>query len=45
MTLNSDLYEMIFKRKSFHLFRNVGDEVISSQEIESMKKIYKTFHP
>lgn len=45
MTVNSDLYEMIFKRKSFHLFRNVGNEVISSQEIESIKEIYKTFHP
>ncbi|MCM1126144.1 MAG: nitroreductase [Lachnospiraceae bacterium] len=45
MTVNSDLYEMIFKRKSFHLFRNVGDEIISSREIEKIKEIYKTFHP
>lgn len=45
MTVNSDLYDMIFKRKSFHLFRNVGDGVISLQEIENIKKAYKTFTP
>ena len=33
--INQDLYEMIFKRKSFHLFRNVGD----------IKKTYKTLTP
>lgn len=35
---------MIFKRKSFHS-ETWGDEVISSQEIENIKEIYKTFHP
>lgn len=34
---NNDLYDMIFKRKSFHLFRNVRDEAISSQEIENIQ--------
>lgn len=45
MSVNKDLYDMIYKRKSFHLFRNIGDEVISLQEIESIKKAYQTFAP
>ena len=36
--INQDLYEMIFKRKSFHLFRNVGDKRLSIKEIEDIKK-------
>ncbi len=27
--MDNNLYDMIFKRKSFHLFRNIGDEKIS----------------
>ena len=30
--LNRDLYSMIYKRKSFHIFRNVGDEKITEKE-------------
>ena len=45
MAINKDLYEMIYKRKSFHLFRNVGDGVISSQELENIKETYKTLAP
>lgn len=45
MAIDRDLYNMIFKRKSFHLFRNIGDQVISSQEIEDIPKAYKTFTP
>ena len=43
--INQDLYEMIFKRKSFHLFRNVGDKRLSLKEIEDIKKTYKTLTP
>lgn len=43
--INQDLYEMIFKRKSFHLFRNVGDKRLSIKEIEDIKKTYKTLTP
>lgn len=43
--LNQSLYPMIFKRKSFHLFRNVGDESISSTEISEIYSAYKTFTP
>lgn len=35
-----DSYEMIFKRKSFHLFRNVGKETISSQELEQIETAF-----
>ena len=41
--INQDLYEMIFKRKSFHMFRNVGDKRLSIKEIEDIKKTYKTY--
>lgn len=43
--MNKDLYEMIFKRKSFHLFRNIGDLMISSAEMEDIKDAYKSFVP
>ena len=39
------LYEMIFKRKSFHLFRNTGSEKISDLELNDIKKKFKTFKP
>ena len=32
--MNEKLYEMIFKRKSFHLFRNIGKEHITDAELE-----------
>ena len=41
--MNNSLYQMIFKRKSFHLFRNVGNEKIEQDEIESLKKAYESF--
>lgn len=39
------LYPMIYKRKSFHLFRNIGDEKISSDEIREIIEKYETFVP
>ena len=36
---------MIFKRKSFHLFRNVGNESISEAEIDDIQKTYSEFTP
>ena len=35
--MNSKLYEMIFKRKSFHLFRNIGKEKITSEELKDIE--------
>lgn len=34
---------MIFKRKSFHLFRNVGSERIEDKELEALKNVYNSF--
>lgn len=45
MNLNKELYSMIFKRKSFHLFRNVGNESITENDIEEIKKNYQAFKP
>ncbi len=39
-----DYYDMIFKRKSFHLFRNAGDEKITSDELEKIEKAYQDFN-
>lgn len=35
--MDNNLYEMIFKRKSFHLFRDIGNELISEDEL----KVYR----
>lgn len=40
-----DYYDMIFKRKSFHLFRNVGNEKITSVELAEIEKAYRDFSP
>ncbi len=40
-----DYYDMIFKRKSFHLFRNVGDEKITPAELAEIEKAYRDFAP
>ena len=39
------LYEMIFKRKSFHLFRNVGNESISEAELDDVQDAYSKLTP
>lgn len=36
-------YDAIFKRKSFHLFRGVGDDKITSSELDEIKKAYDGF--
>ena len=36
--MDNKLYEMIFKRKSFHLFRDIGHEQISDDEIKAYYK-------
>ena len=38
-------YEMMFKRKSFHVFRNVGNESIGEAELDEIQKAYSTFTP
>lgn len=43
MNISSDYYDMIFKRKSFHLFRNVGKDTISDDELIEIEKAYNSF--
>lgn len=43
--MNDILYEMIFKRKSFHIFRNVSDASISKEELDDIFKVYSRFIP
>ena len=43
--MNNNLYDMIFKRKSFHLFRNIGDEKISNEEIKEIENYINNLKP
>ena len=43
--MDENLYDMIFKRKSFHLFRNIGDEHITDKDIEEIEKVFNNFKP
>ena len=43
--MNSIFYEMIFKRKSFHIFRNVGNESIGEYELSEIQDAYSEFTP
>ncbi len=38
-----DLYDAIFKRKSFHLFRGVGGEKLAQSELDDIEKAYADF--
>lgn len=43
--MDINLYEMIFKRKSFHLFRNTGAEQISADQLDNIREKFKTLDP
>ena len=43
--MNKKLYEMIFKRKSFHLFRNIGNEHITENELRDIEEQFTKFKP
>ena len=43
--MNKNLYEMIFKRKSFHLFRNIGNEYLTEEELTEIEKEFSKFKP
>ncbi len=43
--MNNNLYNMIFKRKSFHLFRNIGNEHISEDELKDIEKEFAKLEP
>ena len=43
--MNEQLYEMIFKRKSFHLFLNVGNEKITKEELNDIDNFFQHLEP
>ena len=43
--MNKDLYDMIFKRKSFHLFRNIGNEHITEEELIDIENEFLKLKP
>ena len=43
--MDINLYNMIFKRKSFHLFRNVGNEKITEKELKKIENQFINFTP
>lgn len=43
--MDKDLYNMIFKRKSFHLFRNIGNEHITEEELKDIETEFNRLKP
>lgn len=43
--MNKNLYEMIFKRKSFHLFTNIGNEKIINDELKEIESQFDNITP
>ena len=43
--MDNNLYEMIFKRKSFHLFRNIGNEHLTEDELKDIEKEFSRLKP
>lgn len=43
--MDNNLYEMIFKRKSFHLFRNVGEDHITEEELKDIENKFYNMKP
>ena len=43
--MNKDLFEIIFKRKSFHLFRNIGNEHLTEEELKDIENEFKKLKP
>lgn len=43
--MDTELYNMIFKRKSFHLFRNIGNEQISEDELKDIENYFNKLKP
>ena len=43
--MDNNLYEMILKRKSFHLFRNIGNEKITLEELKDIENKFKELKP
>lgn len=42
--MDNNLYDMIFKRKSFHLFRNIGNQKISEDELKEIENKFNDLY-
>ena len=43
--MNPAYYDMIFKRKSFHLFRGLGEARLSAEELREIEEACRGFEP
>lgn len=43
--MENNLYEMIFKRKSFHLFRNIGNDHLTKEELKDIEEKFSKLKP
>ena len=43
--MDNNLYDMIFKRKSFHLFRNIGNEMLTDDELMDINNYFSKIKP
>ncbi len=43
--MENTLYEMIFKRKSFHLFRGIGNEKLTAAELADIETFWQSLTP
>lgn len=43
--MDINLYDNIFKRKSFHLFRNTGNQKITEDELKEINEAFNSFLP
>lgn len=43
--MNENLYEMILKRKSFHRFKDIGNEKITDEELKEIENAFYSFSP
>ncbi len=43
--MNETLYPMIFKRKSFHLFRGIGQEKLTAEDLASIESFWQSLTP
>ena len=43
--MDNNLYDMIFKRKSFHLFRDIGNEHLTDEEFKDIENEFSKFKP
>lgn len=43
--MDKNLYNMISKRKSFHLFRNIGNEHITEEELKDIETEFNRLKP